>query len=120
MQHVFRTSESVAEGHPDKMADRISDAVLDAILRGDRSAHVACETFITTGLVLVGGEISTKTYVDIDSIVRRVIADVGYDKAEYGFNYQDCSVLSTIKEQSSDIAAAVGGNQHGVLLAPLF
>ena len=108
MRQVFRTSESVTEGHPDKMADRISDAVLDAILRVDRSAHVACETFLTTGLVLVGGEISTETYVDIDAIARRVIFDVGYDKAGYGFNYQDCAVLSVIKEQSSDIATAVG------------
>ena len=108
MRHVFRTSESVTEGHPDKMADRISDAVLDAILRGDRSAHVACETFLTTGLVLVGGEISTETYVDIDAVVRRVIADIGYDKAGYGFNHQDCAVLSAVKEQSSDIATAVG------------
>ena len=108
MRQVFRTSESVTEGHPDKLADRISDAVLDAILKVDRTAHVACETFLTTGLVLVGGEISTETYVDIDAIARRVISDVGYDKAGYGFNHQDCAVLSAIKEQSSDIAAAVG------------
>ena len=108
MGRTFLTSESVTEGHPDKVADRISDAVLDAILANDRSAHVACETFLTTGLVLVGGEISTSTYVDVDRIARRVIAEVGYDKAGYGFSHQDCAVLSTIKEQSAEIAEAVG------------
>lgn len=107
MQRVFLTSESVTEGHPDKVADRISDAVLDALLTGDKQAHVACETFITTGLVLVGGEISTEIYVDVNRIVRRVVKAVGYDKAAYGFNYRDCAVLSTIKEQSTDITAAV-------------
>jgi S-adenosylmethionine synthetase len=107
MGRGFLTSESVTEGHPDKVADRISDAVLDALLAEDRKAHVACETFLTTGLVLVGGEISTKVYVDIDRIARRVVREVGYDKAAYGFNYHDCAILSTIKEQSSDIAAAV-------------
>lgn len=107
MQRVFLTSESVTEGHPDKVADRISDAVLDALLTGDKQAHVACETFLTTGLVLVGGEISTEIYVDVDRIVRRVVKAVGYDKAAYGFNYRDCAVLSTIKEQSTDITAAV-------------
>lgn len=107
MQRVFLTSESVTEGHPDKVADRISDAVLDALLAEDKQAHVACETFLTTGLVIVGGEISTKVYVDIDRVVRRVAKEVGYDKAAYGFNYRDCAVLSTIKEQSADIAAAV-------------
>jgi S-adenosylmethionine synthetase len=108
MRQVFLTAESVTEGHPDKVADRISDAVLDAILIKDRSAHVACETFVTTGLVLVGGEISTNSYVDIDAVARRVIAEIGYNKAAYGFNYQDCAILSAVKEQSSDIAAAVG------------
>ena len=108
MRRHFRTSESVTEGHPDKIADRISDAVLDAIIARDPQAHVACETFLTTGLVLVGGEISTSTFVDVDAVARRVIADIGYDKPELGFNYHDCAVLSTIKEQSSDIASAVG------------
>jgi len=108
MQRQFLTSESVTEGHPDKIADRISDAVLDSILDKDRHAHVACETFLTTGLALIGGEISTGVYVDIDRIARRVIKDVGYDKTAYGFNYFDCAVISTIKEQSADIAAAVG------------
>ena len=108
MRRHFRTSESVTEGHPDKIADRISDAVLDEILSRDPQGHVACETFLTTGLVLVGGEISTSTFVDVDAVARRVIADIGYDKPELGFNYHDCAVLSTIKEQSPDIASAVG------------
>ena len=107
MGRGFLTSESVTEGHPDKIADRISDAVLDAVLARDRKAHVACETFLTTGLVLVGGEISTEIYADIDRIARRVVQEVGYDKGAYGFNYRDCAVLSTIKEQSADIAAAI-------------
>ncbi|RLE37992.1 methionine adenosyltransferase, partial [Candidatus Acetothermia bacterium] len=107
MRRHFLTSESVTEGHPDKIADRISDAVLDAILTEDRRAHVACETFLTTGLVLVGGEISTETYVDVDRIARRVIKEVGYHQADYGFNYRDCAVISTIHGQSPDIAAAV-------------
>ncbi len=108
MQKGVFTSESVTEGHPDKLADRISDAVLDAILEKDHHAHVACETFLTTGLALIGGEISTGAYVDIDQIARRVIKAVGYSKADYGFNCFDCAVISTIKEQSPDIAAAVG------------
>jgi len=108
MRKGFLTSESVTEGHPDKLADRISDAVLDAILDKDHHAHVACETFLTTGLALIGGEISTGAYVDIDQIARRVIKDVGYNKTDYGFNYLDCAIISTIKEQSPDIAAAVG------------
>jgi S-adenosylmethionine synthetase len=107
MRRHFRTSESVTEGHPDKIADRISDAVLDTIIANDPQAHVACETFLTTGLVLVGGEISTTTFADVDAVARKVIADIGYDKPELGFNYHDCAVLSTIKEQSPDIAAAV-------------
>jgi len=107
MPRALLTSESVAEGHPDKLADRISDAVLDAILTEDPTARVACETFLTSGLVLVGGEITTTAYVDIDRLCRRVIASAGYDKADYGFNYQDCAVLSAIKEQSPEIAAAV-------------
>jgi len=107
MHRTYLTSESVTEGHPDKVADRISDAILDTILRDDPEAHVACETFLTTGLVLVGGEITTSTYVDVTGLVRRVLKDIGYDRPGLGFHYQDCAVLSTIKEQSSDIAAAV-------------
>lgn len=107
MKRTLLTSESVTEGHPDKIADRISDSVLDSILADDPEAHVACETFLTTGLVLVGGEITTSTYVDVPSIVRRVLGEIGYDQPGLGFHYQDCSVLSAIKEQSSDIASAV-------------
>ncbi len=106
----LRTSESVTEGHPDKVADRISDAVLDAVLHGDRKAHVACETFLTTGLVIVGGEITTKTYVDIPALVRRVVSDIGYDRPGHGFHHADCAVLSAIKEQSTDIRDAVEGS----------
>jgi S-adenosylmethionine synthetase len=107
MKRTFLTSESVTEGHPDKVADRISDSVLDSILADDPQAHVACETFLTTGLVLVGGEITTTTYVDVPTIVREVLRSIGYDKTGLGFHYQDCSVLSAIKEQSTDIASAV-------------
>jgi len=107
MSRTYLTSESVTEGHPDKIADRISDAVLDSILADDPDAHVACETFLTTGLVLVGGEITTTTYVDVPSLVRGVLQKVGYDRPGLGFHYQDCAILSAIKEQSSDIAAAV-------------
>jgi len=107
MKRTLLTSESVTEGHPDKIADRISDSVLDSILTNDPDAHVACETFLTTGLVLVGGEITTATYVDVPTIVRQVLRSIGYDKPGLGFHYQDCSVLSAIKEQSADIADAV-------------
>jgi len=102
-----RTSESVTEGHPDKVADRISDSVLDRILTDDPHAHVACETFLTTGLVLVGGEITTSTYVDVADIVRRALSDIGYSQPGLGFHYEDCAVLSAIKEQSPDISQAV-------------
>ena len=107
MKRMFLTSESVTEGHPDKIADRISDSVLDSILTNDPNAHVACETFLTTGLVLVGGEITTTTYVDVPTVVRRALRSIGYDKPGLGFHYEDCSVLSAIKEQSTDIASAV-------------
>jgi len=107
MKRTFLTSESVTEGHPDKIADRISDSILDSILADDPNAHVACETFLTTGLVLVGGEITTTTYVDVPTVVRRVLRSIGYDKQGLGFHYEDCSVLSAIKEQSIDIASAV-------------
>ncbi|MGD9675056.1 MAG: methionine adenosyltransferase [Candidatus Bipolaricaulia bacterium] len=107
MARIYLTSESVTEGHPDKVADGVSDAVLDAILRDDPKAHVACETFLTTGLVVVGGEITTKTYIDVPSLVRGVLSRIGYDRPELGFHFQDCAVLSAIKGQSPDIAAAV-------------
>jgi S-adenosylmethionine synthetase len=105
-KHLF-TSESVTEGHPDKMADQISDAILDAILRCDPEARVACETFLTTGMALVGGEITTTCYVDIPKIIRETIKEIGYTNADYGMDYQTCAVLTTIDKQSSDIALGV-------------
>ncbi len=101
------TSESVAEGHPDKLCDLISDSILDAILSKDPYARVACETAITNGLIIVMGEITTKCYVEIPKIVREVVRDVGYTKPEYGFDYQSCGVLVSISEQSRDIAMGV-------------
>ena len=101
------TSESVTEGHPDKMADQISDAVLDAILEGDPSSRVACETLLTTGLVVVAGEVTTSTYVDIPSLVRDTVCDIGYDNDAYGFNGKTCGVLVSLDAQSPDIAQGV-------------
>ena len=101
------TSESVTEGHPDKMADQISDAVLDAILEGDPSSRVACETLLTTGLVVVAGEVTTSTYVDIPSLVRETVCDIGYDNDSYGFNGKTCGVLVSLDAQSPDIAQGV-------------
>src|ERR1051326_6879641 len=101
------TSESVTEGHPDKICDQISDGVLDAILSKDPESRVACESFTTTGLVLVGGEITTSSYVDVPSLVRRILADIGYTKAAYGIEADTCSVLSAIHEQSKDIEQGV-------------
>ncbi len=101
------TSESVTEGHPDKLADRISDAVLDAILAQDSEARVACETLVTTGLVMVAGEITTKGYVDIPRLVRQTVLEVGYTRAKYGFDGDTCAVLTAIDEQSPDIAGGV-------------
>ncbi len=103
----FFTSESVTEGHPDKMCDQISDAVLDEILKDDPMARVACETAVTTGLVVVMGEITTTTYVDIATIVRDVVRDIGYTRAKYGFDADTCGVVVSIKEQSGDIAMGV-------------
>jgi S-adenosylmethionine synthetase len=105
-QYLF-TSESVTEGHPDKMCDQISDAILDAIIRDDPNARVACETATTTGLVLVLGEITTGTYIDFQTIVRDTVRDIGYTKAEYGFDYQTCGTLVSVKGQSPDIAQGV-------------
>lgn len=101
------TSESVTEGHPDKMSDQISDAILDEILQGDPDARVACETIVTTGLVLVAGEITTSVYVDIPAIVRKTVESIGYTRAKYGFDAETCSVLTAIDEQSPDIAGGV-------------
>lgn len=107
MKGKYFTSESVTEGHPDKVADRVSDAVLDEVLKEDPEGRVACETFVTTGLVLVGGEITTDAYVDIPGVTRRTIREIGYTKSEYGFNYEDCAVLTSIDEQSPDISRGV-------------
>ncbi len=104
---LFYTSESVTEGHPDKICDQISDAVLDAILREDPDARVACETAVTTGLVLVIGEITTSTYVDIGALVRAVVTDIGYTRGKFGFDAETCGVIVSIKEQSPDIALGV-------------
>lgn len=101
------TSESVTEGHPDKLCDQISDAILDEILSQDPNARVACETVVNTGLVLVAGEISTSTYVDIPKIVRQTLKDVGYTRAKYGFDSETCAILTSIDEQSADIAQGV-------------
>ncbi|MBM5609419.1 methionine adenosyltransferase [Listeria ivanovii] len=105
-RHLF-TSESVSDGHPDKIADQISDAILDAIIAKDPDARVACETTVTTGLVLVAGEITTSVYVDIPKIVRDTIKEIGYTRAKYGFDAETCAVLTAIDEQSSDIAQGV-------------
>lgn len=107
LNRQFFTSESVTEGHPDKICDQISDAVLDAILEKDPMARVACETCCTTGMVMIMGEISTNCYVDIPSIARNTILEIGYDRAKYGFDGTTCSVLTSIDEQSSDIALGV-------------
>lgn len=106
MKKLF-TSESVTEGHPDKICDQISDAVLDAIFEQDPMARVACETLVTTGLVLVAGEITTSCYVDIPKIVRSTVREIGYDRAKYGFDCDTCSVITAIDEQSADIAMGV-------------
>jgi len=107
MKKVLFTSESVTEGHPDKVCDQISDAVLDEILKVDPVARVACETLTTTGIVIVVGEITTSEYVDIQSIVRNVLKDIGYTRAKYGFDASTCSVITSINEQSRDIALGV-------------
>jgi len=115
--HNF-TSESVTEGHPDKICDQISDAILDAALQDDPYSRVACETFATTGMVLVGGEITTETYIDIPAVVRGVIKDIGYTDPSYGFDYESCAILNTIQEQSLDIALGVdrqGAGDQGLM-----
>ncbi|MGM9721694.1 MAG: S-adenosylmethionine synthetase N-terminal domain-containing protein, partial [Candidatus Egerieousia sp.] len=106
MNYLF-TSESVSEGHPDKVADQISDAVLDEFLRQDRDSKVACETFVSTGLVVVGGEVRSEAYVDIQSVARGVINKIGYTKGEYMFDGNSCGVLSALHEQSPDINRGV-------------
>jgi len=116
-EYLF-TSESVTEGHPDKIADQISDSVLDAIMKDDPTGRVACETLLTTGLVVVAGEITTKTYVDIPRIVRDTIKEVGYTRAKYGFDYETCGVIAAIDSQSPDIAMGVdklGAGDQGLM-----
>lgn len=115
-QYPLFTSESVSEGHPDKIADQISDAVLDEILKLDPAAHVACETYIKTGMILVGGEIRTDAWVDIEAIARDVVKDIGYNHSHLGFDYESCAVLTAIGKQSSDIAQGVDeyeGHEQG-------
>jgi len=107
MKKNFITSESVCPGHPDKIADQIADAILDAIIKDDKYSRVACEVFISKGYVIVGGEITTKTWVNTNNLVRKVIQDIGYTKPEYGFDWQTIAVLNTISEQSPDIARGV-------------
>jgi S-adenosylmethionine synthetase len=117
MSYLF-TSESVSEGHPDKVCDQISDAVLDALLEEDPNSRVACETFVTTGLVLIGGEITTKAYVEFQDLARQVIRDIGYTRAEYKFDADSCSVISTVHRQSPDIARGVdkgGAGDQGMM-----
>jgi S-adenosylmethionine synthetase len=114
----FFTSESVSEGHPDKVCDAISDGILDAILKEDSDARVACETFVTTGLVLVGGEITTKAYVEVQDVVRATVKKIGYTSADYKFDAESCSVLNAIHSQSPDIAMGVdkgGAGDQGLM-----
>ncbi|ARB93667.1 methionine adenosyltransferase [Legionella longbeachae] len=112
--HVF-TSESVSEGHPDKIADQISDAILDAILMQDPNARVACEVFVKTGMVLVGGEITTKAWVDVEAVTRQVVKDIGYNSSQMGFDWESCAVLSAIGKQSPDIAQGVDNKETKIL-----
>src|SRR5687768_13187931 len=116
-RHIF-TSESVTEGHPDKMADQISDAVLDAVLKDDPAGRVACEVLVTTGICVVAGEITTNTYVDVPTLAREVIADIGFTDAAYGFDSKTCGVLNVIQAQSPDIAMGVdtgGAGDQGLM-----
>jgi len=115
--HVF-TSESVTEGHPDKIADQISDSILDAVLSEDKNGRVACETLVTTGLAFIAGEITTETYVDFPAIVRETIREIGYTRAKFGFDYETCAVVSSIDPQSPDIAQGVnpgGAGDQGLM-----
>ncbi len=117
-KNYFFTSESVTEGHPDKIADQISDAILDSIIAKDATARVACETLVTTGLAFVAGEITTNCYVEIPDIIRETIKEIGYTRAKYGFDYETCAVITSIHEQSSDIALGVdigGAGDQGLM-----
>ena len=120
----FFTSESVSEGHPDKIADQISDAILDNFLAFDPHAKVACETLVTTGQVILSGEVKSKTYIDVQKVARDVIKKIGYTKSEYKFDYKSCGILSMIHEQSDDINRGVvknndedqGAGDQGIML----
>ncbi|HEX4231733.1 MAG TPA: methionine adenosyltransferase, partial [Bryobacteraceae bacterium] len=117
MKYIF-TSESVTEGHPDKVADQVSDAVLDAVMADDPTGRVACETLVTTGICVVAGEITTRTYVDVPKLIREVIRDIGYTDAAFGFDSKTCGVLNTIQAQSPDIAMGVdtgGAGDQGLM-----
>jgi len=105
------TSESVAKGHPDKVADQVSDAILDSIIAGDKNGRVACETMVTTGLVVVAGEITTQCWVDIPAVVRQTIKEIGYDDPAMGFDYATCGIITSIDKQSPDIALGVDENK---------
>src|SRR5688572_20312655 len=107
MANYLFTSESVTEGHPDKVCDQISDAILDAIIAEDKTCRVACETFTKTGFVLVGGEITTTTYVDIPTIVRKTVKEIGYNASSMGFDWETCGVMVALEQQSPDIARGV-------------
>jgi S-adenosylmethionine synthetase len=111
-KHLF-TSESVTEGHPDKVCDQISDAILDDLIKQDPKSRVACETLVTTGLVLIAGEISSNGFCDFQKVVRDTVKEIGYTRAKYGFDYETCCVISSIHEQSPDIAMGVDeSNEH--------
>lgn len=112
MKNIFLTSESVTEGHPDKVCDQISDAILDAIIKEDKDARVACETCSTTGLVMVMGEITTTSYVDIRTIVRKTLEEIGYDNADYGIDARTCAIITSLEEQSTDIAQGVDESEE--------
>jgi len=118
VEKFFFTSESVTEGHPDKVCDQISDSVLDEVLKNDPAGRVACETYVTMGLLIVGGEITTHTYVDIHKLARNVIKEIGYTHPKYGFDYQTCAIVNTIHSQSPDIAMGVdtgGAGDQGIM-----
>ena len=116
-EQFFFTSESVTEGHPDKVADAISDSILDAIIEQDKHCRVACETLVTTGMAFIAGEITTECYVDIPEIVRSTIRDIGYHSSQMGFDWRTCSVLTSIDHQSPDIAQG-GECRAGALQGP--
>ena len=118
MEKFFFSSESVTEGHPDKLCDQVSDGVLDAVLREDPAGRVACETYVTMGLLMVGGEITTHTYVDIHKLAREIIKEIGYTHPKYGFDYHTCAIINTIHSQSPDIAKGVdtgGAGDQGIM-----